>query len=524
MQEVVVVARRNLLGELLILTWQGVAVGLAFGLPLPSMKHFMTSGANADPPGLGESSLYYALAISLFAGGEMLGSTTAGYLNRTKPIRSVFLLVTFMGICGGGLYAIAQTGWMVIVARILTGFWSGGVNVLIRVYIHLHIPHERVTFILSLVSFAMTLAMGSSPALSVAFISLPRMAANRYLAFDEYRAPGWCIVLFSLFSLLCMCCCFSSNDHQQEQIQEHLLPEATKKEANDEQDNEKEEEEEKGCLGKLWNANGVPNSVIIAQLFAFFVSSFGFVMLETMTTPLMSDQFGIGISGTSLLFVVAGIASACSFALLVVITNWKWVTDTQLLLFSSFALFVGFFTLTDFQSLRGHDVCQDFTCSFDPDILCPAKNVTTCPESLGCVWLQKSCSSCPPVCRNPSYTLNFAQMYCGVVLINIAFILGRIVSGSIYTKLMQGAEGEAAKGKEKKKSFMYTILNNTGVLAKIGGPLLAVVTYEAANFHTYLLMCLLAGLCLIMSIWFCCVRNETEYYSSSLRKLPPLPT
>ena len=86
-------------------------------------------------PGLGESEIIYAWAVTAFSIGEVLGASLAAFLTQCFPYIISPLVASLLYMLGGVLYALAVQGWMVIVGRFLSGFACTILTVLIMSYI-----------------------------------------------------------------------------------------------------------------------------------------------------------------------------------------------------------------------------------------------------------------------------------------------------------------------------------------------------------------------------------------------------
>ena len=75
-------------------------------------------------PGLGESELIYAWAITSFSIGEICGAPFAGLLIKQFPYIVTPLLASLIFAIGGVIYSLATAGWIVIISRLLSGFAS----------------------------------------------------------------------------------------------------------------------------------------------------------------------------------------------------------------------------------------------------------------------------------------------------------------------------------------------------------------------------------------------------------------
>ena len=92
-------------------------------------------------PELGLSERFYHIAVSSFFIGEFLGALIAGILSSRIPFWYSAMGALLFHTVGFVIYATAVNGWMVIVARILTGFFAGLQVVTILTYFGVSYQH-----------------------------------------------------------------------------------------------------------------------------------------------------------------------------------------------------------------------------------------------------------------------------------------------------------------------------------------------------------------------------------------------
>jgi MFS family permease len=225
-----------------------------------------------------------------------------------------------------------------------------------------------------------------------------------------------------------------------------------------------------------WDNNGTSNTILWIVIIGFFTTSLGFTILETMATPIMSDQLGIDVGNSWLIFVIGGIANVIALTLQTIALQKEWVNNRHLSIFSFILSMLGCLVLVDWKYIQ-YDDCNGF------------KTMTQCISETYCIWNQDGifgpCNDCEPICHNPDKVINVYQLYIGFAIINMAFPPGRITTAAIYSQLL---------GK-KKQGFMQSILVCFGSLSRIIGPLIAIGLYVFVGHKTFLLM-------FILSIWF----------------------
>lgn len=228
-----------------------------------------------------------------------------------------------------------------------------------------------------------------------------------------------------------------------------------------------------------WDYNQVSPMLMWSLLGAFFVSSFGYTALETLTTPIMMDHLGYDESQSSIIYVVGGAIAAVFFGALYVMTSRGWLNQKAQCLVALIILASGYVIMSDHWQV-GHDVCQNWSCSYSL-ASCPTVNVSqaacimaAATQDTGCVWNMAQCDDCPPVCRNPTYYISPAQLWIGFTMINWGFIACRVLSATLFTKFLKDSPSQA---------MMQSILTAMGGTARVIGPLMAVSVYEMTEFH-----------------------------------------
>ncbi len=76
-------------------------------------------------PGLGESELIYTLLNSAVNLGAMIGGLSAGFLVRCVPYWYLWLLTLISHIFGNILYSTGNQAWIIMIARLLVGCFTG---------------------------------------------------------------------------------------------------------------------------------------------------------------------------------------------------------------------------------------------------------------------------------------------------------------------------------------------------------------------------------------------------------------
>jgi hypothetical protein len=118
----------------------------------------------------------------------------------------------------------------------------------------------------------------------------------------------------------------------------------------------------------FWNPGNAPSYLVAFVMLFFFVNNFGFSMIETrefstnflsdhqpviaVTTPVMGDQWGLDVAGTTIVYMIGGaftFTGVISLLFMVKLFGDRPITITV------FILSIGaFFCMTDFQALIGN--------------------------------------------------------------------------------------------------------------------------------------------------------------------------
>ena len=91
--------------------------------------------------GLGLSEDFYHVAISAFSVGELLGAMTASVVSSRIPLWYNTMAALLCHITGFVVYAMATSGWMIVLARILSGAYIGLQTVILLAYFGVSYHH-----------------------------------------------------------------------------------------------------------------------------------------------------------------------------------------------------------------------------------------------------------------------------------------------------------------------------------------------------------------------------------------------
>ena len=87
------------------------------------------------PPGLGRSEFFYSWTITIYSLGEVIMAPLAGYSTRIIPYWYILATGVLMQTFGYIIYAVASGGWMLLLARLLAGGYSGIIETISYSYV-----------------------------------------------------------------------------------------------------------------------------------------------------------------------------------------------------------------------------------------------------------------------------------------------------------------------------------------------------------------------------------------------------
>lgn len=75
--------------------------------------------------GLGESEAFYSWVITLFNIGALIGAILCGFLVKFIPYWHLILLSLLAHTAGYVIYAVTYEGWLIMISKLLSGFFIG---------------------------------------------------------------------------------------------------------------------------------------------------------------------------------------------------------------------------------------------------------------------------------------------------------------------------------------------------------------------------------------------------------------
>ena len=76
-------------------------------------------------PGLGESELFYSLLVSGFNLGSVIGGIANGLLSKCVPQWYLWMFMLLAHTSGYIIYALASDGWLIMLSKIMSGYFLG---------------------------------------------------------------------------------------------------------------------------------------------------------------------------------------------------------------------------------------------------------------------------------------------------------------------------------------------------------------------------------------------------------------
>lgn len=76
-------------------------------------------------PGLGESESFYSGVITLFNIGALIGAIVCGVLVKYIPYWHLILISLMTHTIGYVIYAVTYVGWLIMISKVLSGFFIG---------------------------------------------------------------------------------------------------------------------------------------------------------------------------------------------------------------------------------------------------------------------------------------------------------------------------------------------------------------------------------------------------------------
>lgn len=472
--------------DLAVISVIGVLVGLTFGLPLSSMEQFtVTDEANG---GLGAASLTpYSLVSTGFPVGQALGAYVVGWaLARymaADPHRSHhagFALSILLIAVGALTYWLGNHIALVGIGRMLQGMGSAGLQTVVRSQLNRSTEKAFVTVVTTATASFVSIFMGVGPAISSAFADIEPLQLAPGVRIDKFRVPA-VFLLGSAGVVLLLLPLMSDrvNVHRRPppslNVNSEAAPLLPAKPATP-----------PAPPARTWLQWAL--SPVAAMLIINSGLSATFAGYETVAAPLLARKFGTSIGELGSVFLYSSLAAAATFVVVAALlrpraaTGRPSVPANVVLLLVLFLSVTALLFLADFGALvqplrRLTELCASATSSAD-----------ACDAMPWCAWTTIH----PPVCRVAANSLD-ALTVAALALINISFVVGRVVSSGQFMTLLHAENSAKAAA----------VLQVVSSLARVVAPLVFIQLLDALPVFPALWPFALSGaLMLLVTVHF----------------------
>lgn len=290
---------------------------VSFSIIVPSIAPYLAR--------LGAPEYVLGVAVAVYSLGEMIGSVVFGkWMSEASGASKRALLTSIsIGAVGSILYVVADAvnnPWLVVVARLVSGMWTGGKMVVEQTYIGEATAPERTTHITSEVGVYAVLGFVVGP--SVGALFAPVNFGTDTWHVDEYTAPG-----YFMFVLCCMMIVATAVVFDPVAGYASVKPDSPVYGTGV---REAPEPDKRG---------------LVVLLICFFAHFYSFAIQETITTPFVSKRFGWSQRHIDYLFAGVGLLSLATS--LIVSSLAKCCSDLALLVLSLVFGLVGSLLLID---------------------------------------------------------------------------------------------------------------------------------------------------------------------------------
>mmetsp|Transcript_3491 Transcript_3491/g.8250 ORF Transcript_3491/g.8250 Transcript_3491/m.8250 type:complete len:585 (-) Transcript_3491:217-1971(-) len=313
---------------------------------------------------------FWAYAVAIYSVGQFIASPIWGYLCQLYRSEHTLYASLLIGVLGGFLYATARTGVEILIARLLIGLYTGSQEACHRtIVVRCTIDEER-TIAQAGVSTATVLGFLFGPALAGLFFFKPLGPVDVLsfsLRLDPFTGPGWLIVFFCFISSILVTVGLTQEQTKGIRQCQGVDPPALQEndEIGDGGSSSKDAERSLGVGAFQYHAldrksqegakaqqpvedvtqgtvlraeeMGLCTTVMPVRFegigicgLVLFVNALGFSAYETITTPLVKNDFGWDLFYADMLFVAAGVV--CILVFFVIRITSASVEDRYLLL------------------------------------------------------------------------------------------------------------------------------------------------------------------------------------------------
>uniref|UniRef100_A0A336LET2 CSON008035 protein n=1 Tax=Culicoides sonorensis TaxID=179676 RepID=A0A336LET2_CULSO len=439
---------------------------LGFGITLTGVWPYLDK---LDPHA---GKTFYGIILAVSPLSQMIASPLVGWwTNKQKssrvPLICTMILFAFASIMYATLEAFTSHHkyWMLI-ARILIGISSANIAIC-RAYLSAATTVKERTTAVSLGSLAQVLGFVVGPAMQAALTPLGdkgRPILGGKVSLDMYTAPGWVNALLALINIVILLPCVF--EEKPIAAKEAMVAQG--------------KESEKAAV------DAIPLDYIAAWtlIVAFFAIVLNFVLLETLGTPLMMDQFALtkqeSLKYISILMAIGAVISCISFVTIGPLC--KRFDERKIMIWGGFFLMViGRFFFIPWGSAPPSLKYSNVT--IDPSLL---SNLT---ESVGCpVESQKWCAT--------TNALTTEQFILGYVCTAIGYPIGATLIQTILSKVL----GPRPQG------VWMGLFTGSGGFSRVIGPVL--LSYLYTHFGIIWTFCSLGTFMAITVIWLLSLKHR----------------
>ena len=335
--------------------------GCCFTAVAPSVPFYLEY-LNAPPEFLG-------WVVSSYSLGQIFGSPLAGWLSNDCSSKRLLLISCVVGLFSSLLYAMAPGYISVMTSRLLTGLSAGFELTTELTFIANNTSMTERTAFMTSVTACNVLGFIVGPILSSALAMLDLQFLG--LEINEYTGPGWLLAAMFFISIILVQFLFTDQDRWAEEHADIKTSLSDNKrtdnllspnEADRKDDGESFPQDSIYSVSDNYSAyqdDGLleeqepPPSLILVLILIFvqFSVMSGFSLLETITSPLVEDEFGWTVQNCNLLITCGGVFSLAVYASCLVASRRMQVQDRRLVLAALVLCSFGFLLLADWGHL-----------------------------------------------------------------------------------------------------------------------------------------------------------------------------
>lgn len=318
---------------------------------------------------LGAPTQFLGWVVSSYSLGQIIGGPMAGPLSNNMSSKSLLLISSVAGLFSSLLYAVAPGFSYVLISRLLTGVSAGLELTTELTFIANNTSMGERTAFMTSVTACNVLGIIVGPTLASVLASLNLQILGLHV--DQYTGPGWLLAAMFLLSLLLLHLFFVDPADEIKQPscmkmgglemnkKENLLSDDTVGDQMEDVEATRHEilaHSEGNGYNAFKDENDSPIEdprpsllLVLVLIFVQFSVMCGFSLLETISSPLVEDEFGWSVQDCDLLLTCGGAFSLTVYGMFLVAS--KRVQDRQLLLASLVLCLFGFLLAVDWGRL-----------------------------------------------------------------------------------------------------------------------------------------------------------------------------